>query len=93
VSCRSQSIESKIVSQGLAGNGKPLPFAFCNTCKQWPCAVEVQAPVAGDRRMGMGTLVEDMAEVGDTRRAAQAVVVDLPTADMYRLDVEDPVSS
>jgi hypothetical protein len=39
--------------------------------------------------MDMGTLVEDMAEVGDTRRAAQAVVVDLSMVDMYRLDAED----
>ena len=49
--------------------------------------------MAGDGRMDMGTLVEDMAEVGDTRRAAQAVVVDLSMVDMYRLDAEDPVSS
>ena len=43
--------------------------------------------------MGMGSLVVDMAEVGDTRRAAQAVVVDLSMVDRCRLDVEDPVYS
>jgi hypothetical protein len=49
--------------------------------------------VVGDGHMGMGNLVEDMAEVSDTRRVVQAVVVDLSKVDMYRLDVEDPVDS